>query len=149
MRVIIPKSLRATILQEHHQNHPGIVRMKILARSYLWWPKLNLEIEKQVKCSESYQCVKGHPSAAPLHPWLWPSRPWQRIHLCFAGPFFKKCSWFVLTLTRNGLKWLKWEALQLKEPLTNFVSYLKHMDSQIKLSPTMVLSSFQPSLLPS
>jgi len=23
---------------------------------------------------------------APLHPWLWPSRPWQRIHVDFAGP---------------------------------------------------------------
>ena len=23
---------------------------------------------------------------APLHPWIWPSRPWQRIHIDFAGP---------------------------------------------------------------
>ena len=89
-RIIIPKSLRATILEELHQNHPGIVRMKILARSYLWSPKLDHEIEKQVKCCESCQCVKGHPSPTPLHPWFWPSRPWQRIHLDFAGPFFKK-----------------------------------------------------------
>ena len=24
---------------------------------------------------------------APLHPWLWPTKPWQRLHLDFAGPF--------------------------------------------------------------
>ena len=23
---------------------------------------------------------------APLHPWLWPSKPWQRIHIDYAGP---------------------------------------------------------------
>ena len=26
----------------------------------------------------------------PLHPWVWPSRPWQRIHVDFAGPFLGK-----------------------------------------------------------
>ena len=24
---------------------------------------------------------------APLHPWKWPTRPWARLHLDFAGPF--------------------------------------------------------------
>ncbi len=27
------------------------------------------------------------PKAAPLHPWEWPAKPWQRIHVDFAGPF--------------------------------------------------------------
>ena len=26
-------------------------------------------------------------SVAPLHPWIWPSQPWKRIHVDFAGPF--------------------------------------------------------------
>jgi len=26
------------------------------------------------------------PPVAPLHPWLWPSQPWQRIHIDYAGP---------------------------------------------------------------
>ena len=33
------------------------------------------------------QKVKKTPSVAPLHPWTWPSMPWQRIHMDFAGPF--------------------------------------------------------------
>jgi len=24
---------------------------------------------------------------APLHPWVWPARPWQCIHVDFAGSF--------------------------------------------------------------
>ncbi|XP_033760674.1 uncharacterized protein K02A2.6-like [Pecten maximus] len=27
------------------------------------------------------------PKSAPVHPWEWPSNPWQRIHVDFAGPF--------------------------------------------------------------
>ncbi len=26
------------------------------------------------------------PAVAPLHPWLWPAKPWQRIHIDYAGP---------------------------------------------------------------
>ena len=92
MRLIIPKSLQATILEELHQNYPGIVRMKILAKSYLGWPKLDHEIEKQVKCCESCQCMKGHPSPTPLHPWLWPSRPWQKYILTLQALSLKRCS---------------------------------------------------------
>ena len=25
-------------------------------------------------------------AAAPLHLWVWPSQPWQRVHIDFAGP---------------------------------------------------------------
>jgi len=31
--------------------------------------------------------VKSAPPVAPLHPWLWPPKPWQRLHIDFAGPF--------------------------------------------------------------
>ena len=34
-------------------------------------------------CQES----RPTPAAAPLHPWEWPSQPWSRIHLDYAGPF--------------------------------------------------------------
>ena len=35
-RVIIPLSLQARLLQELHYTHPGMVKMKLLARSYMW-----------------------------------------------------------------------------------------------------------------
>jgi len=86
-RVVIPEKLRANMLEELHRNHPGITRMKALARSYLWWPGLDKELEKCVRQCQSCQEVRNAPAAAPLHPWLWPTKPWQRIHVDFAGPF--------------------------------------------------------------
>ena len=88
-RVVIPAKLklREKLLQELHLDHPGVTRMKAVARSYMWWPGLDQELEKLAKACPACQAVKRAPPTAPLHPWVWPSRPWQRVHLDFAGPF--------------------------------------------------------------
>ena len=31
-----------------------------------------------------------------LHPWIWPAKPWQRIHIDFAGPFMEKMFFIVV-----------------------------------------------------
>eukprot|EP00731_Ephydatia_muelleri_P037009 Em0376g4a len=40
---------RAPILKLLHEGHPGISRMKALARSVVWWPGLDAELEVEVK----------------------------------------------------------------------------------------------------
>ena len=86
-RVVIPKKLRIRVLEELHQAHVGTTRMKTLARSFVWWPSMDQEIADTVggcyKCSEN----RNNPEAAPLHPWELPSRPWERVHIDYAGPF--------------------------------------------------------------
>ena len=87
IRVVVPRKLQEPMRQELHQSHPGIVRMKSIARSYVWWPGIDHDIEQLAKSCVQCQAVKNTPAVAPLHPWNWPSRPWQRIHIDFAGPF--------------------------------------------------------------
>ena len=76
--------------------------MKALARSHVWWPSLDSEIELCVRSCVSCQAVKASVPRAPLHPWVWPVKPWQRVHMDFAGPF---CGKMWLLLVDSHSKW--------------------------------------------
>ncbi|XP_059188219.1 uncharacterized protein K02A2.6-like [Centropristis striata] len=78
---------RTQIVEELHETHPGVSRMKSLARSYVWWPRLDQDLENKVKTCTQCQTNQNMPPPAPLHPWEWPDRPWSRLHFDFAGPF--------------------------------------------------------------
>ena len=85
-RVIIPGKFREKVLSELHNMHPGIVKMKLLSRSYVWWPKLDEAIEQTVRACRPCQEVSSKPALALLNPWKWTGTPWSRIHIDFAGP---------------------------------------------------------------
>ena len=69
------------LLAELHTNHIGMSRMKVLARSYIWWPQLNTHIEEV--CRKCNECLltSNNPASAPPHPWLVPKQPWERVHV--------------------------------------------------------------------
>ena len=102
IRVIVPTSLRKQVLAQLHQDHPGIAKMKALARSHFWWPGLDGEIEAVAKACQPCHEAKQAPPKAPLQPWVWPSKPWQRVHLDFAGPIMGKS--FLLAIDAHS-KW--------------------------------------------
>ena len=85
-RVVVPQQLRATVLDELHQGHPGVVRMKAVGRSHAWWPCIDRDIEQKAKSCVDCQSNRHAPPKAPLHPWAWPTQPWQRVHIDYAGP---------------------------------------------------------------
>ena len=103
-RVVVPPPGREKVLTLLHEGHPGVARMKGMARSYVWWPGMDAELEERVKrCS---QCQQHHklPPVAPLHPWEWPQRPWTRVHADYAGPF--KGKMFLLLVDAHS-KWME------------------------------------------
>ena len=104
MRVIVPDRHRKWVLDELHSSHPGIVRMKSLARTHVWWPKIDQQIEERVRECTSCQSIRNRPSPALLHPWSWPSQPWQRIHVDFAGPLLG--TYFLVVVDAHS-KWLE------------------------------------------
>ena len=87
VRLVIPLKLQHHLLQELHSTHLGIVKMKAVARSFIWWPGLDKDIENIAATCHSCQQTSHMPAKAPIHPWLFPSAPWQRVHVDCAGPF--------------------------------------------------------------
>ena len=83
-RVVIPKKLQEDVLLELHTAHAGIVRMKEIARSHVWWFNIDRVIEGLVKQCVTCQQTRNVPTVAPLMPWVWPRSPWNRIHIDFA-----------------------------------------------------------------
>ena len=103
-RIVVPKPGREAVLRELHEGHPGMSKMKGLARMYVWWPKMEADVEKSVRLCQECQQVQPSPPAAPLNPWRWPSRPWSRLHLDFAGPFQGK--YILITIDAHS-KWIE------------------------------------------
>ena len=90
IRVVIPTKLQSKVLNLLHSTHPGIVRMKSLARSYVFWPGIDKDIEQLVKQCNGCQKQQNEPTKAFLHPWEWPTSPWERVHVDFLGPFMNR-----------------------------------------------------------
>ena len=82
--MIVPPQGRAAVLQE---SHPGMSRMKALAKMYAWWPGINSDVKIVIRKCKSCEENHSKPRNAPLHPWEWPAKPWTRLHMYYAGPF--------------------------------------------------------------
>ena len=78
--------------------------MKALSRSLVWWPGLDSDIEKMVKTCTPCQQNQSLPATAPLHPWQWPTRPWSRLHIDYAGPMDGKM--FLVVIDAHS-KWIE------------------------------------------
>ena len=86
-RVIVPVKLKDKVMQMLHSEHMGISKTKNLARYYVWWPKIDEDIENLVKSCEPCQLNRNDPEKHSSHSWQYPSNPWERIHIDFCGPF--------------------------------------------------------------
>ena len=102
-RVIIPPIFRAKMLGQLHWEHPGICGMKAIARTCMWWPKMDQEIEEAVRVCTVCQNVRNAPPSAPLIPWKWPTRPFQRIHIDFC----QKGNDYFLVVIDSHSKWIE------------------------------------------
>lgn len=87
-RVLIPDTCREAVLNELHAEHIGICRMKAVARGLVWWPGLDKALTR--KAGDCMECgmTQKKPVSSPLHSWVYPSGPWERVHIDFAqyGP---------------------------------------------------------------
>ena len=84
------------MLQLLHLGHCGIQRMKQLARTVVYWPRLGSDIVDQ--CRQCPTCAENQklPAKAPNHPWMLPEKPWSRVHIDHAINFLGT-NWLIIT----------------------------------------------------
>ena len=88
------------VLKELHSGPPGHSRIKALARSYLWWPGLDQDIEETVRRRTECQ-MQGR---LPVHLWEWPLELLSRIHADHGEPVGGQ---MLLVLVDAHSKWVE------------------------------------------
>ena len=103
-RIVIPELFRERVLTILHEGHPGMVKMKSMARSYVWWPMIDTDIENFVKRCNPCQLSQARPPKSSIHHWDTPAMPWHRIHLDYKGPVKGK---MFLVVIDSYSKWME------------------------------------------
>ena len=85
-RIVIPQSLRSRTLELAHEGHPGIVNMKKTLRTKVWWPNINIDVEKYCKSCHDCQLVSQFTKPEPMIRTEMPTGPWQYLAADMLGP---------------------------------------------------------------
>lgn len=101
-RVVIPYQLRTVVLQMLHEGHIGIVRMKILTRSYYWWPGIDADIENFVNSCEICNIYQPKTKEITFTMWTKSHKVWSRLHIDFLQIFQK----YFLIIIDSYSRWM-------------------------------------------
>ncbi|XP_055612445.1 uncharacterized protein K02A2.6-like [Uranotaenia lowii] len=85
-RLTIPTGNQKRVLQQLHKGHPGIERMRSVARQYVYWPSIDEDIAKLVRACHECASVAKTDRKTDLESWSTSEKPWERLHLDYAGP---------------------------------------------------------------
>ena len=67
-RVIIPNVMKKSVLTQLHAGHHGVQAMKNEARRYVYWPRIDQDIEDVTK--QCYACIQNNvPIGIPTLSW--------------------------------------------------------------------------------
>ncbi|XP_055913225.1 uncharacterized protein K02A2.6-like [Eupeodes corollae] len=82
----------------------GIVKTKALARSFIWWPKIDRDIEDLIKSCHACRLQQPSPEKSALIPWNAADHAWSRIHIDYAGPIH---GYYLLIIIDSFSKWIE------------------------------------------
>ena len=82
-RIVIPLQIRGSILSKLHIGHLGIEKTRRLARSSVFWPNMNKDIEEMIKKCDTCQKYQNQQSKEPLISHQIPTHPWQHLAVDF------------------------------------------------------------------
>ncbi|EFO94687.1 hypothetical protein CRE_08564 [Caenorhabditis remanei] len=133
-RILVPPILRNRVLKMLHRAHPGIVRMKKLARGFVYWCGMDSDIQKMVQSCDQCAAVAKDPVKTTLCSWPMPTAPWQRVHADYVGPIHGK--YYLVMVDAFS----KWPEIRTTTSITTSATLklLQHVFSQFGIPDTLV-----------
>jgi RNase H-like domain found in reverse transcriptase/Reverse transcriptase (RNA-dependent DNA polymerase)/Integrase zinc binding domain/Integrase core domain len=138
-RVVCPETLKREVVKVLHDGHPGIVRMKLLARSYVWWFGLSKDIEEFCRNCQTCLMNQKHIKDCPNSYWPPTKRPMERVHadlFHFEGKTF-------LVIVDSFSKWID-VSLLLKADATTVIRRFLDFFSNFGLCKLLVTDNGPP-----
>jgi RNase H-like domain found in reverse transcriptase/Reverse transcriptase (RNA-dependent DNA polymerase)/Integrase core domain/Integrase zinc binding domain len=138
-RVIVPESMQAYVLQLLHEEHIGIVRTKMLARSLCWWPTIDKDIESFGQNCTACALNSRRPNKDCFSAWPKSSRSFERVHLdffCLYGNYF-------LIVIDSFSKWME-IALMKRTTAQDVICELRSIFARFGLPSTVVTDNGPP-----
>lgn len=80
-RIFVPPQLRKRVLMLIHREHVGVIKCKQIARTTVWWPLVDKDIEFFVTKCASCQINANAKSHIKLQSWSEATTPMERVHL--------------------------------------------------------------------
>jgi hypothetical protein len=78
-RMVVPQNLQRRFLQDLHRSHIGEEKTKLFARTSVFWPGINEQIETTVKQCLPCQATRPAQQKQNLYSHDVPARPWQKV----------------------------------------------------------------------
>ena len=101
----------------------------------MWWPGLDEDIQTTVQQCDACQLLGRKPPESPMYPWEWPSVPWKRIHIDYAGPC--EGTMMILFIVDAGSKFIESHVL-VSATASNTVDKLRRTFATHGLPQTIV-----------
>jgi len=79
MRIVIPHTLRATMITRAHNSHQGIVSTSKTARVIMFWPRMNADLTEAVQRCSTCQEYQPAQQKEPLMTHPLATLPWQVV----------------------------------------------------------------------
>ena len=78
-RIVIPSAQRERTLGNLHVGHQGILAMQQMAKTTVYWPGIDADVEDWVQRCTACLATKRNQKREPLLPHKVPDGPWQKI----------------------------------------------------------------------
>lgn len=139
-RIVVPVTLRHKVLELIHFGHAGITRSKLFARSYIWWPNLDSDLNRTIASCKICRSFLNKKNNQYRTPWPRSCTPWERVHL----DLFDFNNNKYLIICDSYSKWVECFVLKNKSDFKAIMSKLAEVFSRFSFPKTMVCDNGPP-----